>query len=132
VKALRSLLVLATALLVPVCLAANHGWQAIPRTPAFCALLGLSLMRLFLDWPLRKNHPHKEPSPAQSVRNVILATGLAAAIAIALTARSTEDYLLSAGIALASMVLALLAYRLADKYADKIGEARFDTGSKTD
>lgn len=92
----------------------------------FILLSGISAI---FDWRTRKERPLKEPTAAQSARNVILLTGLAAVVLTVENARSVADYGFSALIAIAALTLAFAAYRFASKNADKIGEARFNTKS---
>ena len=130
-KALRFLTMVAAFSLSAACLAANYGAIPIPRRALFQALLVLYVFSLVLDWRVQKEHPRKEPTPPQIARNLVLATGLVAALVFAQRAQTAEAYLVSPGIAIVSLALAWLAYRLAFKYADRIGEARFDRRSNS-
>ena len=128
-KVLRVLIMLATFGMCSAILAASYGLISRSTAPLFSALLTLHFIRLILEWRFRNDRQYRDPTPAQSMRNVIMATGLVAAIVIARSARVASDYLVPVFIALVSLALAFLASRFASKHADSIGEARFDTRS---
>lgn len=96
---------------------------------SFLVLWGIGII---LVWRSRKELTPKEPSPAQSARNVILFTGLAGVLATAQNANSLADYAVPVLIAIIAMALAFIAFRFASKNEDQIGEAQFDTTANGD
>jgi hypothetical protein len=70
-----------------------------------------------------------DPSPRWSGVAVVVATGIAGAIFVAITS-SSISYLALSAIVVATCVIAALVWRFATVHATEIGEARFvNTGS---
>lgn len=93
---------------------------------AYLMLWGVGMI---LDWRSRKNQPHKEPTPSRSAVGVIVATGAVAIGTTASNATSPSGYVVPAMILIATILLAIVAFRFASKNQGQIGEARFDTMS---
>ncbi|MEA1013710.1 hypothetical protein [Sphingosinicella sp. LY1275] len=75
----------------------------------------------------RQRQTVEDPGPAFSGTAVVLASGLGAAIFLAEDASAPNDFIGPAMVGIATLVLALAAYRFASKHAGDIGEARFNS-----
>jgi hypothetical protein len=93
------------------------------------ALLGAVSMSL--QWRARKTIPLVvPPSPARSGSNVVVATGIAAALYLGANAHAWVDFIAPAIVVALTIAVAWLVAHFASRYEGDIGEARFDTRNR--
>ncbi|MGH6612790.1 hypothetical protein [Sphingomonas sp.] len=101
------------------------------RLYAFAVLALLGAVSLGLQWRARKTAPPVlPPSPARSGSNVVVATGIAAALYLGANAHAWVDFIAPAIVVALTIAVAGLVVHFASRYEGDIGEARFDTRNR--
>jgi peptidoglycan/LPS O-acetylase OafA/YrhL len=129
-KAVRPTLLVVTGAYAAI-VYVNHQFPAtrgeMSDTRDGVGLLWFALLALsgYFDWKRRRTSPPVETSPVQSGVYVVVATGLAATVALAAGFHTAGDLVPAAIALLCTVVAAVLVGRFASKHAGEIGEARF-------